>query len=65
MEPDVDRNIRLAWEAGYLPVNERFAEAVAEELAALPDDSDPMVMVHDYQLFMVPPALRAPGAAAR
>jgi trehalose 6-phosphate synthase len=58
LEPDVDRNIRLAWETGYLPVNERFAEAVAEELAALPDDSDPMVMVHDYQLFMVPQALR-------
>ena len=58
MEPDVDRNIRLAWETGYLPVNEHFAEAVADEVAALPEDSDPMVMVHDYQLFMVPQALR-------
>ena len=34
LEPDVDRNIRLAWDAGYLPVNERFAEAVASEIAA-------------------------------
>ena len=35
MEPDVDRNVRLAWEAGYLPVNERFAEAVAAEIEEL------------------------------
>ena len=35
MEPDVDRNIRLAWDAGYLPVNERFAEAVADEIEEL------------------------------
>ena len=24
LEPSVDRNVRLAWEAGYVPVNERF-----------------------------------------
>ena len=34
MAPSVDRNIRLAWDAGYLPVNERFADAVAESCAA-------------------------------
>src|SRR3954452_3502203 len=63
-EPDVDRNIRLAWEAGYLPVNERFADAVADELASMNGDAAPIVMVHDYQLFMVPEALRrrCPGA---
>ena len=38
MEPDVDRNIRLAWDAGYLPVNERFAEAVAAEIEESPDE---------------------------
>ena len=27
LEPSVDRNVRLAWEAGYVPVNERFADA--------------------------------------
>ena len=57
MEPDVDRNIRLAWDAGYLPVNERFAEAVAAEIEDSADDS-PVVMVHDYQLFMVPRGVR-------
>src|SRR5436305_2324879 len=64
LEPDVDRNVRLAWEAGYLPVNERFAEAVADELAGHAGGPPPIVMVHDYQLFMVPHALRlrAPDA---
>ena len=33
LEPSVDRNVRLAWEAGYVPVNERFADAVVAELA--------------------------------
>jgi trehalose 6-phosphate synthase len=63
LEPDVDRNIRLAWEAGYLPVNDRFAEAVAEEIERS-DDARPIVMIHDYQLFMVPEGVRArvPGA---
>jgi trehalose 6-phosphate synthase len=62
-EPDVDRNIRLAWEAGYLPVNERFADAVADEIDSF-SDGCPIVMVHDYQLFMAPQAIRArvPGA---
>ena len=32
LEPSVDRNVRLAWEAGYVPVNDRFADAVIEEL---------------------------------
>src|SRR5690349_5394487 len=59
LEPDVDRNIRLAWDAGYLPVNERFSEAVAAELESIPTDGpQPIVMVHDYQLFMVPVGIR-------
>jgi trehalose 6-phosphate synthase len=65
LEPDVDRNIRLAWDAGYLPVNTRFADAVVDEVHALAaDGSQPIVMVHDYQLFMVPEGVRArvPGA---
>jgi trehalose 6-phosphate synthase len=65
LEPDVDRNIRLAWEAGYLPVNRRFADAVADELENFSGDGlRPIVMVHDYQLFMVPEGIRrrAPDA---
>jgi trehalose 6-phosphate synthase len=56
--PSVDRNIRLAWDAGYLPVNERFAESVADELGRLGDGAAPIVMVHDYQLFCVPAGVR-------
>jgi trehalose 6-phosphate synthase len=55
--PSVDRNIRLAWDAGYLPVNERFAEAVANEIASGQGEA-PLVMVHDYQLFLVPQFIR-------
>ena len=33
-EPSVDRNVRLAWDAGYVPVNQRFADAVVAELEA-------------------------------
>jgi trehalose 6-phosphate synthase len=63
LEPSVDRNVRLAWEAGYVPVNDRFAAAAAEELAGLRGER-PVVMIHDYQLFMVPQGVRerAPDA---
>jgi trehalose 6-phosphate synthase len=54
LQPSVDRNVRLAWEAGYMPVNERFADAVVEALAVSPAP----VMIHDYQLFMVPQSVR-------
>jgi trehalose 6-phosphate synthase len=54
LQPSVDRNVRLAWDAGYVPVNERFAAAVALELQRKPAP----VMVHDYQLFMVPQFVR-------
>src|SRR4029079_13724051 len=62
LEPSVDRNVRLAWEAGSVPVNESVAAAAAAELAGA--GPRPLVMVHDYQLFMVPGLLRArvPGA---
>ncbi|HUZ84094.1 MAG TPA: trehalose-6-phosphate synthase, partial [Gaiellales bacterium] len=61
-EPSVDRNVRLAWEAGYLPVNDRFAEAAAEELERAGEGA--VVMVHDYQLFMVPEGIRRRAPAA-
>ncbi len=56
LEPSVDRNVRLAWEAGYVPVNDRFAEAAAEQLEA--GERHTAVMVHDYQLFLVPEGIR-------
>src|SRR5205814_4111642 len=58
VEPSVDRNVRLAWEAGYVPVNDRLAEATARALEEL-HGPQPVVMVHDYQLFLVPSGVRA------
>ncbi|HYX83540.1 MAG TPA: trehalose-6-phosphate synthase [Gaiellales bacterium] len=57
LEPSVDRNVRLAWEAGYVPVNERFSEAAAAEVERMGGRT--LVMVHDYQLFMVPGGIRS------
>ena len=56
LEPSVDRNVRLAWEAGYVPVNDRFAQAAADQLQA--SGGHTAVMVHDYQLFLVPAGIR-------
>jgi trehalose 6-phosphate synthase len=56
LEPSVDRNVRLAWEAGYVPVNDRFAQAAADALQAGAQHT--AVMVHDYQLFLVPAGIR-------
>jgi trehalose 6-phosphate synthase len=56
-EPSVDRNVRLAWDAGYMPVNQRFAEAVCAELEAAEGDP-PIVMVQDYHLFVAPAYIR-------
>jgi trehalose 6-phosphate synthase len=56
LEPSVDRNVRLAWEAGYVPVNDRFAKAAAEQLEQ--GGRHTAVMVHDYQLFLVPEGIR-------
>lgn len=56
-EPSVDRNVRLAWDAGYVPVNMRFADAVVAELEAA-EGEQPLVMLQDYHLFVAPAAIR-------
>lgn len=52
-----------AWERGYLPVNQAFAEAVADELDG--GVRPPRVMLHDYHLYAAPLFLRnlCPGVA--
>lgn len=45
-----------AWSDGYLPANARIAEAIAAE-AAEPGRA-PLVLIHDYQLYLVPALLR-------
>jgi trehalose 6-phosphate synthase len=55
--PDIAANEIEAWEAGYVPVNRRFAEAVLAELGGAPG----VVMLHDYHLYRVAPLVRAAG----
>jgi trehalose 6-phosphate synthase len=56
--PALGDDTRRAWEEGYLPVNKNFAEAVARVLESSEGDEEPVILVHDYQLYMVPQFLR-------
>src|SRR5665213_4089322 len=53
--PDIRRNEIEAYEFGYNVVNEDLARAVVEEIE---DVEDPVVMVHDYQLYTLPEMVR-------
>ncbi len=54
--PTVDASVHDAWENGYVPVNEAFARAVASE--ALNGEAPPVVMGHDYHLYLLPEFVR-------
>ncbi len=59
--PALGDDTRRAWEEGYLPVNENFAAAVERVLEGSPrgrGEAEPIILVHDYQLYMVPHFLR-------
>ena len=54
-EPSLDRGLHHAWDDGYVPVNEAFAEAVVAEVDAEPDSA---VFFHDYHLYLAPRMVR-------
>ena len=54
--PRVDAAVYDAWESGYVQVNQEFADAVVQEARRSP--LQPLVMVHDYQLYLVPRLVR-------
>jgi trehalose 6-phosphate synthase len=54
--PTFDRNTWDAWENGYVAVNRMFAEAIARKIYA--DKQPAIVMIQDYQLYLVPFYLR-------
>jgi len=54
--PIIDRATWRAWENGYVAVNERFAEAIAEQ--ALANDRPTLVMLQDYHLYLTAGFLR-------
>ena len=57
--PALGDGTRRAWEEGYLPVNENLAAAVERVLeGSSQDGGEPIILVHDYQLYMVPHFLR-------
>jgi len=54
--PRVDAVVYDAWGNGYIYVNQEFADAIIEEAGR--SDLQPLVMVHDYQLYLVPRMVR-------
>lgn len=57
-----DSVLNDAWQNGYVLVNRAFADAVAD--VARRDDRPPLIMLHDYHLYLAPLLIRArlPGA---
>lgn len=53
--PKLGDDTRRAWEEGYVTVNRNFADAAADAVAGA---DEPLILVHDYQLYMVPRFLR-------
>ena len=55
--PDITRRELDAFENGYVPVNQRFTDVVAEEVESR--GGSVTVMVQDYHFYLVPELLRA------
>ena len=60
--PNVDAAVHDAWLTGYVPVNQAFAQAVIQE--AREAQQPPVVVGHDYHLYLMPEYVRRelPGA---
>jgi trehalose 6-phosphate synthase len=61
-EPVIDERIHQAWHEGYVEVNRQIAEKVVQVARAAP--KRPLVLVHDYQLYLVPKLVREKVPAA-
>jgi trehalose 6-phosphate synthase len=61
-QPLINGRIHKAWKDGYVQVNKQVAQKVAEVGRHMPNR--PLVMIHDYQLYLVPQMVRdqLPGA---
>ena len=60
--PNVDASVHDAWETGYVPVNQAFARAIVEECSE--NAKPPIIIGHDYHLYLLPEFVRKelPGA---
>ncbi|MBM3946886.1 MAG: trehalose-6-phosphate synthase, partial [SAR202 cluster bacterium] len=54
--PNVDASVYDAWENGYVVINQAFAESVVAEAVTL--GKPPVVMFHDYHLYLAPETVR-------
>ncbi|MEJ2598887.1 MAG: trehalose-6-phosphate synthase [Anaerolineales bacterium] len=54
--PTIDRTIWDAWENGYVAINRMFADAIIHKIYA--NTQPAIVMIQDYQLYLVPYFLR-------
>ena len=54
--PNVDATVQDAWETGYIPVNQAFANAIAAETGT--GGPSPVVISHDYHLYLLPEFVR-------
>jgi trehalose 6-phosphate synthase len=60
-DPVINSETWAAWREGYVPINQRFADAIADALDAnLADPNRPVIVFpQDYHLYLVPHFLRA------
>ncbi|MBT3363051.1 MAG: trehalose-6-phosphate synthase [Chloroflexi bacterium] len=54
--PNIDAKVYDAWENGYVKVNKAFADEIIAEAGK--DSKPPIVLIHDYQLYLVAGYLR-------
>jgi len=54
--PNIDHVVYDAWENGYVPVNQAFAQAVIDEVAR--SELSPIIVLNDYHLYLVSAYIR-------
>ena len=54
--PNVDASVHDAWDTGYVQVNQAFAQAIVQE--AQEGNRPPIVIGHDYHLYLMPEFVR-------
>ena len=57
LAPVIDRKTWLAWEDGYVAVNQMFADAIALQVRA--NDMPTLIMLQDYHLYLAPRMIRS------
>jgi trehalose 6-phosphate synthase len=57
--PDITHETWDAWTNGYMVVNQQFAHEIVQACVNLRDDSEPVIMLQDYHLYLCPGMIRA------